>query len=143
LPTDQTSAKKFQSKILSRRSSSISVVNSQTDQHSIAEDTFDHILQVTAHNDALMAFYYLDENNKVKVTEIFDVTEADTAGLLNPEERDVNLNLEFDDRDWLNSTAWDGKFSPRKTKFTLEFFFKFNFLKEPESKYLHNFPLSG
>lgn len=92
----------------SRRSSSISIVNSQTDQNSIAEDTFDHILQVTAHNDALMAFYYLDENNKVKVTEIFDVTEADTAGLLNPEERDANLNLEFDDREWLNSTAWDG-----------------------------------
>jgi hypothetical protein len=112
LPTDQTSAIKFQNKMLgqaSRRSSSISIVNSQTDQNSIAEDTFDHILQVTAHNDALMAFYYLDENNKVKVTEIFDVTEADTAGLLNPEERDANLNLEFDDRDWLNSTAWDGK----------------------------------
>lgn len=43
----------------------------------IDDDTFDHILQVTAHHDALMAFYYMDENNKVKVTEIFDVTEAD------------------------------------------------------------------
>jgi hypothetical protein len=101
----------------SRRSSSISIVNSQSEATAIAEDTFEHILQVTAHNDALMAFYYLDENNKVKVTEIFDVTEADTAGLLNPEERDANLNLEFDDRDWLNSTAWDGKLILSALKF--------------------------
>lgn len=28
-------------------------------------DTFDHILQVTAHHDAVYAYYYMDENNKV------------------------------------------------------------------------------
>ncbi|XP_059482645.1 1-acylglycerol-3-phosphate O-acyltransferase Pnpla3-like isoform X4 [Neocloeon triangulifer] len=110
LPVDQPSALKFQNKMLgqaSRRSSSISIINNQCETNAIAEDTFDHILQVTAHNDALMAFYYLDENNKVKVTEIFDVTDADTAGLLDPDERNTNLNLEYDDRDWLNSTSWD------------------------------------
>ncbi|XP_065345986.1 1-acylglycerol-3-phosphate O-acyltransferase Pnpla3-like isoform X3 [Cloeon dipterum] len=108
---DQPTAVNFSNQILdqaSRRSSSISTANNlQNDPSAIAEDTFEHILQVTAHNDALMAFYYLDENNKVKVTEIFDVTDADTAGLLDPDERNTNLNLEFDDRDWLNGTSWD------------------------------------
>lgn len=28
-------------------------------------DTFDHILEVTAHHDAVYAYYYMDENNKV------------------------------------------------------------------------------
>ncbi|XP_065345985.1 1-acylglycerol-3-phosphate O-acyltransferase Pnpla3-like isoform X2 [Cloeon dipterum] len=112
---DQPTAVNFSNQILdqaSRRSSSISTANNlQNDPSAIAEDTFEHILQVTAHNDALMAFYYLDENNKVKVTEIFDVTDADTAGLLDPDERNTNLNLEFDDRDWLNGTSWDGQAS--------------------------------
>jgi hypothetical protein len=29
------------------------------------DDTFEHILQETAHHDTVMAFYYMDENNKV------------------------------------------------------------------------------
>jgi hypothetical protein len=37
------------------------------------DDTFEHILQETAHHDTVMAFYYMDENNKVpsfwKITE--------------------------------------------------------------------------
>lgn len=33
-------------------------------------------MKVTTHNDALYAYYYTDDNtNKVKVTEIFDMTE--------------------------------------------------------------------
>lgn len=28
-------------------------------------DTFDHILQVTAHHDSVYAYYYMDDNNKV------------------------------------------------------------------------------
>lgn len=28
-------------------------------------DTFEHILSVTSHNDALLAYYYLDSDNKV------------------------------------------------------------------------------
>lgn len=31
----------------------------------VADDTFDNILQVTAHHETLMNFYYMDENNKV------------------------------------------------------------------------------
>ncbi|XP_075164492.1 brummer isoform X2 [Haematobia irritans] len=40
-------------------------------------DHYEHVLKVTTHNnDALYAYYYTDDNtNKVKVTEIFDMTE--------------------------------------------------------------------
>ncbi|XP_013111486.2 1-acylglycerol-3-phosphate O-acyltransferase Pnpla3 [Stomoxys calcitrans] len=39
-------------------------------------DQYEHVLKVTTHNDALYAYYYTDDNtNKVKVTEIFDMTE--------------------------------------------------------------------
>ncbi|KAF4530078.1 hypothetical protein B566_EDAN001334 [Ephemera danica] len=109
LPTDQTSAIKFQNRMLgqaSRRSSSYSLGRGGP----VDADAFDQILQVTAHHDALMAFYYLDENNKVKVTEIFDVTDADTAALLSPDEREINTNLEFDE-DWdqtlSHSDSWN------------------------------------
>jgi len=65
------------------------------------DDTFEHILQETAHHETVMAFYYMDENNKVKVTEIVDVTDADSSAVLSPEERANNMQLEFDD-DWLS-----------------------------------------
>ncbi|GBP07533.1 hypothetical protein EVAR_4872_1 [Eumeta japonica] len=61
-------------------------------------DTFEHILNVTTHNDALLAYYYLDDN-KMKITEIYDVTEADTDVVQSPTERDANKQLEFDN-DW-------------------------------------------
>lgn len=32
-------------------------------------DTFEHILEVTSHHDAVMAFYYTDENNAVSILE--------------------------------------------------------------------------
>uniref|UniRef100_A0A1A9X120 triacylglycerol lipase n=1 Tax=Glossina brevipalpis TaxID=37001 RepID=A0A1A9X120_9MUSC len=39
-------------------------------------DHYEHVLKVTTHNDALYAYYYTDDHtNKVKVTEIFDMTE--------------------------------------------------------------------
>ncbi|KAK9496840.1 hypothetical protein O3M35_012931 [Rhynocoris fuscipes] len=57
--------------ILSRRES----LAMKTELPLIGDDTFENILQVTAHHEAIMAFYYLDDNNKVKVTEIFDVTD--------------------------------------------------------------------
>jgi hypothetical protein len=31
----------------------------------IADDTFENILEVTAHHDALMTFYYMDDNDEV------------------------------------------------------------------------------
>ncbi|XP_063374821.1 1-acylglycerol-3-phosphate O-acyltransferase Pnpla3-like isoform X2 [Cydia amplana] len=65
----------------------------------LADDTFEHILNVTSHNDALLAYYYLDSNNKMKMTEIYDVTDADTDAVQSPTERVVNEQLEFDN-DW-------------------------------------------
>lgn len=62
-------------------------------------DTFEHILNVTTHNDALLAYYYLDSDNKMKMTEIYDVTDADTDIVQSPAERDLNKQLEFDN-DW-------------------------------------------
>ncbi|XP_047023036.1 uncharacterized protein LOC124632295 [Helicoverpa zea] len=62
-------------------------------------DTFEHILNVTSHNEALLAYYYLDGENKMKMTEIYDVTDADTDAVQSPMERDVNKQLEFDN-DW-------------------------------------------
>ena len=35
----------------------------------------------------------------MKVTEIFDVTDADSSALLNPEEKMLNTQLQYDD-DW-------------------------------------------
>ncbi|XP_063530602.1 1-acylglycerol-3-phosphate O-acyltransferase Pnpla3-like [Cydia strobilella] len=65
----------------------------------LADDTFEHILSVTSHNDALLAYYYLDSDNKMKMTEIYDVTDADTDAVQSPTERVVNEQLEFDN-DW-------------------------------------------
>ncbi|XP_065083992.1 1-acylglycerol-3-phosphate O-acyltransferase Pnpla3-like isoform X7 [Ochlerotatus camptorhynchus] len=62
-------------------------------------DTFDHILQATSHHDAMYAYYYLDANNKVKVTEIFDMTDDANPAIQTEQEREVNQQLEFDN-DW-------------------------------------------
>ncbi|KAB0797303.1 hypothetical protein PPYR_08297 [Photinus pyralis] len=70
----------------------------------IGDDTFEQILEITSHHEAIMAFYYMDENNKVKVTEIFDVTDSDTVAVLTPQEIKVNKKLELDD-EW-NDSAW-------------------------------------
>lgn len=39
---------------------------------------------------------------QVKVTEIVDVTDADSSAVLSPEERANNMQLEYDDDDWLS-----------------------------------------
>nr|XP_040231633.2 uncharacterized protein LOC120955150 isoform X2 [Anopheles coluzzii] len=62
-------------------------------------DTFDHILQVSSHHDAMYAYYYMDEDNKVKVTEIFDMSESDNPALQTANELEANQQLEFD-TDW-------------------------------------------
>ncbi|KAG7166784.1 Patatin-like phospholipase domain-containing protein 2-like 2, partial [Homarus americanus] len=43
----------------------------------ITDDAFEQILDVTNRQEALMAYYYLDDNNEVQVTEIFDMTKDD------------------------------------------------------------------
>lgn len=60
-------------------------------------DTFDQMLQVTKQHEAIMAYYYLDENNQVKVTEIFDATDPDVGAVLSPDENEVNRNLDWDE----------------------------------------------
>lgn len=59
-------------------------------------DTFDHILSVTSEHEAVYAYYYMDENNKVKVTEIFDMTDSDSPELQSLQERELNQQLQFD-----------------------------------------------
>lgn len=71
-------------------------------------DTFEHILSVTSHNDALLAYYYLDGDNKMKLTEIYDVTDAESAAVQSPAERDANRHLEFDN-DWAADLVHDNE----------------------------------
>ncbi|XP_014602623.1 PREDICTED: patatin-like phospholipase domain-containing protein 3 isoform X1 [Polistes canadensis] len=69
------------------------------------DDTFDNIAQVTADQDAVIAYYYMDENNKVQVTEIYDVTDTDSHGILSIDEVETNTKLQFDGWDeptWLS-----------------------------------------
>lgn len=61
LPLEQSSTKQFSTgKILAKKPSR-QFVRADTADH----DTFDHILQVTAQHEAIMAYYYMDDNNKV------------------------------------------------------------------------------
>ncbi|XP_076311878.1 patatin-like phospholipase domain-containing protein 2 [Tachypleus tridentatus] len=60
-------------------------------------DNFERILEATTNHDALMAFYYLDGNMQIKITEIFNVTNADTSAFLSPEEQEVNNQMEWED----------------------------------------------
>ncbi|XP_058838313.1 1-acylglycerol-3-phosphate O-acyltransferase Pnpla3-like isoform X2 [Topomyia yanbarensis] len=62
-------------------------------------DTFNHILQAISHHDAMYAYYYMDDNNEVKVTEIFDMTEDASPAIQTVQERELNQQLEFDS-DW-------------------------------------------
>ncbi|XP_033216010.1 patatin-like phospholipase domain-containing protein 2 isoform X2 [Belonocnema kinseyi] len=67
------------------------------------DDTFENILQATSDQEALMAYYYMDEDNKVRVTEIFDVTDADKHS---PMELEVDSNVQIDEWD---EPAWKAK----------------------------------
>jgi len=69
-------------------------------------------LQTTSDQEAVIAYYYMDDNNKVQVTEIFDVTESESHTMLSMDEVDTNKKLQFDDWDepsWLSQhTLNDG-----------------------------------
>jgi hypothetical protein len=62
-PSDVTNARKLPP-TLSRQPSI--TVNCADHGLQLEDDTFEHILQETAHQDTVMAFYYMDENNKVQ-----------------------------------------------------------------------------
>ena len=69
-------------------------------------------MQASSDQEALMAYYYMDEDNKVRVTEIFDVTDGDKHS---PAELEADSNLQLDDWDeptWMaKHTLSDGKFT--------------------------------
>ncbi|CAG9856648.1 unnamed protein product [Phyllotreta striolata] len=106
LPLTQSPVRRFKTKEILQRKPSFTVNRTDT----LDNDTFDHILQVTSQHDTIMAYYYLDENNKVKVTEIFDVSNSDSPIVQTSHEKLANRNLEFDDN-WQDEidADWNGQ----------------------------------
>lgn len=68
------------------------------------DDTFERILQVTSHHEAIMAYYYLDEN-KVKVTEIFDVTDSSDIKTAALGCHNIGSEEEWDEATWIERPA--------------------------------------
>ncbi|XP_054724825.1 1-acylglycerol-3-phosphate O-acyltransferase Pnpla3-like [Uloborus diversus] len=62
-------------------------------------DTIGQILNASK-SGALMSYYYVDDNKTVKITELYNVTDADTSMVLSDEERQVNNELQWE-KDWL------------------------------------------
>ncbi|XP_045619541.2 patatin-like phospholipase domain-containing protein 2 isoform X5 [Procambarus clarkii] len=70
----------------------------------ISDDAFEQILDVTTHQEALMAYYYLDDNNEVQVTEIFDLTRDENSaaddGGIEMDNSHWDLQREMQTRPW-------------------------------------------
>lgn len=61
-------------------------------------ETYERILEVTRHHEAIIAYYYLDEQSKqMKVTEIFDVTDSEECTVLSADEQEINRRLSWDE----------------------------------------------
>eukprot|EP00091_Calanus_sinicus_P001585 TRINITY_DN11596_c0_g1_i1.p1 TRINITY_DN11596_c0_g1~~TRINITY_DN11596_c0_g1_i1.p1 ORF type:complete len:313 (-),score=77.49 TRINITY_DN11596_c0_g1_i1:83-1021(-) len=75
------------SRVMSRAASRMGTRNnsmtSLTDLDGALPDTLGQIQQVTESQEAVMSFFYTDQDNQVKVMEIFDVTETDPSLLVN------------------------------------------------------------
>ncbi|XP_063601794.1 patatin-like phospholipase domain-containing protein 2 [Penaeus indicus] len=71
----------------------------------MSDDAFEQILDVTTHQEALMAYYYLDDNNEVRVTEIFDMTETDGGNGGGPHD-DSYGGIEIDSETWHSEGHW-------------------------------------
>lgn len=106
--SDESSASQSSRRLTSNRvvSRTPSLTVSKSSDQIVDDDTFEHILQVTAQHDAVMAYYYMDEDNKVKVTEIFDVTDSESQIFQTPHEKETNMCLEYDEDEWNDSTMW-------------------------------------
>ncbi|GBM20362.1 Patatin-like phospholipase domain-containing protein 2 [Araneus ventricosus] len=52
--------------------------------------------------EAVMSYCYVDEDKTVKITEIYNVTDADTSMVLSDEERNVNSQLQWEN-EWIES----------------------------------------
>ncbi|XP_013792677.2 uncharacterized protein LOC106476577 [Limulus polyphemus] len=55
-------------------------------------DDFEHILETTSKHEALMAFYYMDEKMRVKVTEIFNISDPE-HNPREPKNKEVNPEI--------------------------------------------------
>ncbi|XP_050457183.1 1-acylglycerol-3-phosphate O-acyltransferase Pnpla3 [Cataglyphis hispanica] len=74
------------------------------------DDTIENIFQTNTDQDTVLAYYYMDDNNKVQVTEIFDVTDSESHTMLSVDEVDTNRRLQFDDWDeptWLSQHTFN------------------------------------
>lgn len=63
-------------------------------------ETLGQILSASK-SEALMSYYYVDEDKSVKITELYNVTDADSSVILPDEEREVNSQLSWD-QDWIS-----------------------------------------
>jgi len=75
-------ASRVASRVVSRMGSPSTSMTNLYDIDNEAPDTIEQISKVTEANEAVMSFYYLDADNQVKVTEIFDVTKTDPSLLV-------------------------------------------------------------
>ena len=60
---------------------------------------------MTSHHDAVMAYYFMDENNQVKITEIFDVTKAESEAIFHDHHGGGGESLKNP-----NSNNWESNF---------------------------------
>lgn len=72
------------------------------DQSSSANDIklLKHFLQMTNEHTPIETIYYIDQSNKIHVTELFDFSESEDTNLQTDGERELNQLLEFDIDDW-------------------------------------------
>ncbi|XP_034936262.1 1-acylglycerol-3-phosphate O-acyltransferase Pnpla3 isoform X2 [Chelonus insularis] len=66
------------------------------------DDTFENILQVTSDQEALMAYYYLNDNNTVKMKDIFDIKSSDYNEIFETTKQLQFDEVSWDEPDWLN-----------------------------------------
>lgn len=91
-------------------SKSSCVINMSDVKQQTMDDNFESIFQTSSDQDAVIAYYYMDDNNKVQVTEIFDVTDSESHTMLSIDEVDTNKRLQFDDWDepaWLSQHTFN------------------------------------
>lgn len=74
----------------------------RAEQTSAPEDIklLKHILQMTNEQTPFETLYYVEESNKVHVTELFDISDCEDTNLQTETERELNQLLEFDIDDW-------------------------------------------
>jgi len=81
------------SRVMSRATSRLGTrnnsMNSLYDLDGSLPDTLGQIQHVTENQEAVMSFFYTDDDNQVKIMEIFDVTETDPSLLVND---DLGIN---------------------------------------------------